>query len=116
MEYITGFLALAFTAVFAAGSLTKGKAFAAKSRLALVFGAADAAVVLFGARLFMPWGSMPTWLWLVPVAIFAVGVAGAVLRWRDLPAVRPDKPRRRTLGWAVVHAVVLVVVVFVVGG
>ena len=116
MEYITGFLALAFTAVFAAGSLTKGKAFAAKSRLELGFGAADAAVVLFGARLFMPWGSMPTWLWLVPVAIFAVGVAGAVVRWRDLPPARPDKPRHRTLGWAVVHAAVLAALVFLVAG
>jgi cytochrome b subunit of formate dehydrogenase len=116
MEYITGFLALAFTAVFAAGSLTTGKAFAAKSRLELVFGAADAAVVLLGARLFMPWGSVSPWLWLVPVAIFAVGVAGAVLRWRDLPAVRPDKPRRRTLAWAVVHTVVLVAIVVVIAG
>jgi hypothetical protein len=116
MEYITGFLALAFTAVFAAGSLTKGKAFAAKSRLELLFGAADAAVVLLGARLLMPWGSVSPWLWLVPVAIFAAGVAGAVLRWRDLPPVRPDKPRRRTLVWAVVHAVVLLAIVVVIAG
>jgi hypothetical protein len=116
MEYITGFLALAFTAVFAAGSLTRGRAFAAKSRLELVFAAADAAAVLLGARLLMPWGSVSPWLWLVPVAIFAVGAAGAVLRWRDLPAVRPDKPLRRTIGWAVVHAAVLAGLVFLVAG
>jgi len=116
MEYITGFLALAFAGLFAAGSLTRGKAFAAKSRLDLVIAAADSAVVLLGAHLLMPWGSVSPVLWLVPVAIFAAGAAGAVLRWRDFPAVRPGRPARRTWAWAAVHVGVLAAIVFVIAG
>jgi len=116
MEFITGFLALAFTGLFAAGSLTTGRTFAAKSRVDLVLGAADAVVVLLGAHLLMPWGTVSPWLWLVPVAIFAAGAAGAVLRWRDLPAVRGDKSARRTWVWAAVHVGVLAGIVFVVAG
>jgi len=116
MEYITGFLALAFSAVFAAGPLAKGKTFAVRSRLDLAFSAADAALALAAAHLFMPWSSVSPWLWLLPVAVFAVGVAGAVLRWPALPALRTDKTHRHSLVWAAVHVIVLVGLLFLVFG
>lgn len=116
MEYITGILALAFCAVFLAGSLSRARVLAARSRLDLVFAGLDAAAALFVARLMMPWAEVPPWLWLILVVLFAAGVVGAVLRGGTLPVVRADRSRGRTISWAGVHAVVLGAVVVLIAG
>ncbi|WP_411700547.1 hypothetical protein [Conyzicola sp.] len=108
MELLPGFLALAFALVFLAAGATRWKGFAATSRLALVTAALDAVAMLALAHALMPWGSVPTWLWLLPVAVAAAGVAAAVLRWQRLPVLRTDKPRARTIVFAVLHVVVIV--------
>jgi hypothetical protein len=111
MEFVPGILALSFSAAFAAAGLSRRKAFAALSRLDLVLAGVDAAAALVFARALTPWSSASPWLWLVPAAVFAVGVAGCVLRWDTLPAVRPDRPLWRSITVAVVSVLVGVAMV-----
>ena len=116
MEFITGFLALAFAAIFALSAVNRGKVWGAKSRLDLVLSGVDAVVVLFAARLLMPWSIVSPWLWMIPVAIVAAGVGFAVIRWSGLPVTRPDKSRRHAVIWGAVHAAVLAALVFLLVG
>ena len=111
MEYFPGFLALAFALVFLAAGATRWKGFGASSRLELVVAALTAVAGLAVARALMPWGEVSSLLWLVPVAITAAGVAAAVWIWPFLPALRPDKPARRTVVFGSVNTAVLLAVV-----
>ncbi|GAB2449868.1 hypothetical protein HD599_002126 [Conyzicola lurida] len=114
MEFVWIFLTLAFTGMFAASAFSTGKVFAAKSRLDLVFGGLDAVVVLAVAREVAPWGTVSPLLWLLPVAIVAVGTAGSVFAWPMLAALREDRPGWRTLVFGAVHLAVLVTITVVV--
>jgi hypothetical protein len=116
MEYITGFVALAFAAVFAAAAFSRATAFAPHSRLDLVLTGTDAVAALLLARTLMPWASLPPLLWLLPVAVVAVGAFGSVLRWRSLPALRPDRSRRRSIVTAALHGAVYLLLLFVLFG
>ncbi|MGB3376285.1 MAG: hypothetical protein WBA87_14225 [Microbacterium sp.] len=116
MEYITGILALAFTAVFAISALTRGKLFAPTSRLELILRALDAATLLLFAHIMMPWAVLSPWLWLIPVALFAAGVAGINLKWSTLPFLRPDRSHRRTATWAIFHVIVIASLIVLVLG
>jgi len=113
MEYFLGLVALAFASSFALQAFNRGPRWGAKSKLELVFTGLDAVVALLAVHLLMPWTSVSPLLWLIPVAVLAVAVYGSVLRGRQLATLRVDKPRRRTLAWAAVHAAVLVGILFV---
>jgi hypothetical protein len=110
MEYFPGFLALAFSLLFLAAGATRWKGFGASSRLELVTAALTAVAALSIARALMPWGGVSPLLWLVPVAITAAGAAAAVWIWPHLPALRPDKPRRRTVVFGAVNVAVVLAV------
>jgi hypothetical protein len=112
MEYISGLVAFAFAAVFAASAFSRHPAFAPRSRLELLLGGLDAAAALLFARALMPWAEVSPFLWLVPVAVVAAGVFGAVLRWRELPGLRPGRARWRSILYGVLHVVVYALVVF----
>ncbi|MFC6356071.1 hypothetical protein [Luethyella okanaganae] len=116
MEYLTGTLALAFTALFTITAFTRNKPFAPKSRLELTMSALDAATLLLIARTLTPWGNISPWLWLLPVAVYATGIAATTLRWPSLPFLHPDKTRRRTLTWTIVHVSVLAGVITLILG
>jgi hypothetical protein len=111
MQFIPGILALAFTAAFAAAGLSRRKGFAARSRLDLVLSGVDAVAVLVFARALLPWSTLSPWLWLVPAALLAAGVAGCVLRWHELPAIRPDRPAWTAVVVAVASVAVAVAMI-----
>jgi hypothetical protein len=69
----------------------------ARDRWALVtgFGAAFAAFAV--ASLLIDWTVVPVIIWLVAVGMLAGGVAGATLRWPQLPWFGGTKPIRRTI-------------------
>lgn len=113
MEYISGFVAFAFAAVFAASAFSRRPSFAPRSRLELLLTGLDAAAALVLARALMPWADVSPFLWFVPVAAVAAGVFGAVLRWAELPGLRVGSPRWRSILYAALHVVVYAVVVLV---
>jgi hypothetical protein len=112
MEYVTGFVAFAFAAAFVASAFSRRPAFAARSRLELVLTGLDAAAALVLARALMPWADLSPFLWFVPVVAVAAGVFGAVLRWAELPGLRPARARWRSILSGVLHVVVYTLVVF----
>ncbi|WP_165069642.1 hypothetical protein [Marisediminicola senii] len=109
MEYITGILAVFFSGLFALSATRRGAAFA-RSRVELVGTGLDAVAILVVARALMPWSDVSPLLWLVPVAIAAIGVFLAVLRWSALPNLRPGRPAVRSIAYGVAHAIVLLAV------
>jgi hypothetical protein len=112
MEFFPGFLALAFCAAFAAAGLSRRTSFAARSRLDLVLSGVDAAAVLVFARALMPWSSVSPWVWMIPAAVFAVGVGACVLRWGSLPALRPGRAVWSSVTVAVASLAVAIAMVF----
>lgn len=112
-----GFPVLAFVGAFVGVSGTRSGAFAAKSRVDVVFAGLDAAVGLLVARALLPWGApIPVALWLVPVAALAVGTALVVIRWHSWPTLRPGRSIRLSAALAVVHALVLTAIAVLVSG
>ena len=111
MEYVSGFVAFAFAAAFAASSFSHRPSFAPRSRLELVLSGLDAAAALVLARALMPWADVSPFLWFVPVAVVAAGVFGTVLRWAQLPALRAGRPRWRSVLYGALHGVAYLVVV-----
>ena len=81
-------------ALFWTGSFAVVAARRTPSRLELGVHAAWALLGLAVSHRLIPWAVVPSWLWLVPVALTALGVAAAVLRWRALPAL-PDRRGHR---------------------
>lgn len=100
---VFGAIALFWTGGFALAAA--GRSEGAPTRLALAVLAAWALLGLVVSHRLIPWAVVPSWLWLAPVALTAVGVAAAVLRWRALPAL-PDE-RRRRIGQGVQSGVVV---------
>ncbi|MCC3266856.1 hypothetical protein [Arthrobacter gengyunqii] len=56
------------------------------SRMALLSGLLDAAATAALFRLALPWSAGTTLLWVLAMAALAVAVAGAVIRWPELPS------------------------------
>ena len=102
-------IVLVFTALFPIAAFARGK-WGARSRVDLIGGGVDALVVLLIGRFILPWDLLTPWAWFIPVGIVAAGAAGLVLRWRSLPAWRPDRPRWRGIAVLVVRLVVLAAV------
>jgi len=100
---VFGAIALFWTGGFAlaAAGRTKG----APTRLAIAVLAAWALLGLVVSHRLIPWAIVPSWLWLVPVALTAAGAAASVLRWRALP-VLPDR-RGHRIGQGVQGGVVV---------
>jgi hypothetical protein len=102
-----------FAALFAAAPFARG-AFGVRSRLELVNLGVDAVAVLALGHVLLPWALIPPALWLVPVALTAIGVAGTALRWTSLPLRRPDRRAWAVVAAAVVNALVAVAVLALV--
>ncbi|WBU39127.1 hypothetical protein [Homoserinibacter sp. YIM 151385] len=108
-------IALGFAGTFLAGALVRVRGerggFAARSRLALLGLAIDAAAALLFARELAPWSALvPWWTWLVPAAVVVAGVAASVLRWAALPWTKPGgRPGLERAGLAANLAVLVAI-------
>lgn len=95
---------LAFTCLSAAVSLWRPRgALANGSRAAVLATLLEAAAVAVFFRLVVQWTPGTVMLWVAAVAAFAAAVAGAVLRWPQLPPRNEaGKPGRLSVGIRVV--------------
>ncbi|TSD62691.1 hypothetical protein [Aeromicrobium piscarium] len=73
----------------------------APSRMRLAVVAAEAVMVVVVTRALVPWNHLTQWIWVVAVAGATVGVALAVVRWSQLPAVQPGVSTTRTAASAI---------------
>lgn len=73
--------------------------------LALGLAASAAAIAV---RTFVPWGTVPWWLWYGFLGTLALGALGASVTWRVLPWARPGRGSLRGLPTAIVCAALLV--------
>ena len=87
---------LALLAYFALGAWKGRGVFAITDRWALVTRFLSAAVTCAIATLIINWSLVPGFVWLTGLALLALGVAGAALRWSELPwfADGSHRPRR----------------------
>lgn len=92
VSLIFGGIAVLYTGLFAFGVWRRA---GLRSRAELLTSAADCGFVLVLAHRLIDWGSVPAWAFLLPAALTAAGLAGAVLAWPRLPKWRPDSPVRR---------------------
>jgi len=119
LQVVIGFLTLSYPGGIAYSLLRRtppAKVVAARSRVGLAVELLDAAVMLLVAHTLLDWTSIPPLLWFIPVALFAVAVAGAVFAWGGLPLWRAGPPLRRTQAFTIVHVLVTVAIVVVVLG
>lgn len=94
---VIGLLGLAYTGLFAAMTVSRSPRWRAKSRADVLVAALNALVALVLVHQFFAWWAAPAALWLVPVAVAAAGVAGAITAWPSLAWMRPGRTLRATL-------------------
>lgn len=81
-----------------------------------MFSALDSAAFLLFTHILLPWGNISSSWWLLPIAVFAAGTAGLVLRWNTLPWTRAGRGQAKTIFWGLVHGLILAVaVLFLLG-
>jgi len=116
LPLVIGALGVGYPALFAAMTLSRAPRWRAKSRVDVLVEGLTAALMLVLVHEFFAWWVVPAALWLVPVAIFAAGVVGAVIRWPSLPWMREGRTLRRAVLGASVSVVVVAVILWVVLG
>ncbi|RLV55821.1 hypothetical protein D9V41_10230 [Aeromicrobium phragmitis] len=100
--FLIGLLAIELAALL--GAAFGGKNAPSRVRLAVV--ALEALVAIVVVRALAGWDEWTQWIWVLGVAVFAVGLAVAVFRWRELPVVEEGTAAWRT-GGSVLYAAVL---------
>lgn len=95
-----------FPLLAAIASWVRGPALGAKSRTDGALAILDGAAALALMRALVPWVELGVWLWWIPVGLLAVAVAGLLWTWAERPAWRAGRSRRRSVTWAVGHALV----------
>lgn len=114
LSLVVGALTLFYAGGFAVQTWVRSGALSAKTRIGMITAFVDTVLALVLAHFLIPWSNVPTALWLLPVALTAVGVAGAVLRWTTLPVVDPDRSARRQITWGAVHVAVVAIVLVLI--
>lgn len=96
MPVILGIVFLALIAHFAVGAWKGRGLFATRDRWQLLTRFISAVATCAVATLLINWVIVPGVIWLIGVALLAIGVAGAALRWSALPwfADGSGRPRR----------------------
>ena len=85
-------------ALFALRAWKPNGRFSARDRSGLVASVAVAAAAFAAAPLLINWVRVPAAVWLVAVALLAGGVAGAALRWPELPWLPGTRRVRGAVG------------------
>lgn len=81
----------------------------APSRMRLGVVVLESLVTVAVARAIVGWDQWTQWVWVLAVAVFAAGLALAVIRWRELPAVQEGTAAWRT-GASGAYAALLVAI------
>lgn len=115
--FVPPLVAIVLPALFALRTLVRRGPVAIKSRLAIIVMALFALVSLIAAHELVAWDTMiPSLFWLLPIALFAAGVGGAVEAWGRLPFTREGRrPAVAITGAAVGAAVAGAVAILVLG-
>lgn len=116
LPVVVALLGVGYPALFAASTLTRSATWRAKSRVDLLIAGLNAALMLLLVHQFFLWWIVPVVLWLLPVAVLSVGVAGAILAWPTLGWKREGRALWRTFAGAAINVVVVVAVAWVVLG
>jgi hypothetical protein len=91
--FIVVFLSL--ISAFVLGSWGIPERVSAQDRCGLVSRSVTAITGFAIASLFINWVNVPVAVWLAGVALFAVGVVGAALRWPQVPWFESTRPALR---------------------
>lgn len=111
---LVGVLGLGYAALFAAAGLSHARSLRAKSRADLLVTGFNGALGLVLLHEFFSWWAIPAALWLVPVAIFAAGVAGTIIAWPTMTWTRKGRSVARTIVFAALNAVIVAAVIVLV--
>ncbi|GAA0941943.1 hypothetical protein GCM10009554_33990 [Kribbella koreensis] len=71
-----------------------------RDRLDLLIILVAGILFLLLSRTITNWQHVPSWLWLVGLALLAAATAYSGWAWPDLPWLRPARPRRRAISAA----------------
>lgn len=86
----------------------------AKTRADLVLTGSLAVAGLVYGWAFGPWSTVTVIPWFVLVALTALGLAGLVVRWPELPLHKPGRSRTWAVVWMAANLAALVVIVALV--
>ena len=111
---IVGALTLFYAGNFAVQMLMRSGALSVKTRIGVITVFVDTVLAMVLAHVLIPWSNVPTALWILPVGLAAVGVAGGVLRWTALPVVNPARSPRRQIVFGAVHVIVTAVIIVII--
>lgn len=113
LPVIVGLLGIFYPTMFAL--MTRGPArWRAKSRVDVIVEGLTASLMVVLVHEFFAWWVVPVVLWLIPVAILAWGIFGAVMEWPKLPWLRAGRSLARTVITAALNVLVIAVVLIVV--
>jgi hypothetical protein len=113
LPVIVGLLGIAYPTLFAL--MTRGPArWRAKSRVDVIVEGLTASLMVVLVHEVFAWWVVPVALWLIPVAILAWGIFGAVMEWPKLPWLRAGRSLARTVITAALNVLVIAVILIVV--